>query len=595
MARSVGIRSGVFLASVAALISVAVAPRLAYAGANLIPDHTFRLGTCGPGGPSCTWVRGAGGACDVNCADPMCTTDHLNECPSNPCALDVSVAFPAALEVTFDETPCATVGGSPCVGGKGTVLTIGLAGVGPSGPFTIPDKVLDLCNRNMVCSGRDPHICPTCSTPADATCGGALGDPECPPGDVVFMCKDPCVLPPGGDPCFNAGDIAGSNSLLLQLLSDTQTPLLDVIRADLASVFPGVTGVPVILNVDEETVATGTPPKARFCVTIGFLRENRPLGVCSNDAKVFCDDNGDCGAGTCGTGMPADINPTTFTTTVSGRTCDVNGKPCVVDGDCPSGVCSDTGASAVAGTCPTTVCGSPSLPAPQGIPCDADQDACTGDLCNGTGVCSAGGAITACLDDDGCCPATCTAANDDDCSSCPSAPLTTCVNTFGQASLLLNDKKADKEKLIAKWAKGPQIDGADFGNPASGATSYALCIYENNDTLVGTYVVDRAGETCDGDPCWKGLGKPPGTKGFKYKDKLRTSAGIQLVLLKANDADKSKVVVKGKGANLTDGVAAALQDATSVTMQLIGSDAPSCVSATLDTIKDADGVKFKAE
>lgn len=566
-------------------------PRPVFGGANLIPDHTFRLGTCGPGGPSCTWVRGAGGACGVTCSDPMCTTDHLNDCPSTSCALDVSVAFPAALEVTFDETPCPVDGGSPCVGGKGTVLTIGLAGVGPGGPFTLRDIVLNLCNRNMVCSGRDPHICPSCSTPADATCTGALGDPECPPGDVVFMCKDPCVSPT--DPCFNTNDIAGSNSLLLQLLKDTQTPLLNLIRTELAAVFPGVSGVPVILNAADETVATGNPPKARFCVTIGFLREDKPLGVCSNDAKVFCDDNGDCGAGTCGTGMPADINPTTFTTTASGRTCDIGGAPCVVNGDCTSGVCSDTGPTAGLGTCPNTVCGTPSLPAPQGIPCDTDADACTADLCNGSGVCSAGGTVTACLDGDGCCPATCTSANDDDCSGCPSEPLSGCVDTFGKASLLLNDKKADKEKLIAKWSKGPQIDGTDFGDPVGGSTGYSLCLYENNDTLVGTYVVDRAGEECDGDPCWKGLGKPAGVKGFKYKDKLRTSNGVQLLLLKAGEAEKSKVIVKGKGSNLPDGVAAALADATSVTMQLLGGE--QCVSATLSTIKDADGVKFKAE
>jgi hypothetical protein len=578
----------------AALFGSSLAPQRAHAGANLIPDHTFRLGSCGAGGVECDWLRGVGGACNVTCSDPMCTTDHFTDCPgTTACTLDVGMAFPAALEVTFDDVPCPVDAGTPCVGGKGTVLTIGIAGTGPGGPFQLTDKVLDLCNRNMVCTGRDPHICPVCSTPADATCTGALGDPECPPGDVVFMCKDPCVSPT--DPCFNAGDIAGSNSLLLQLLKDTQTPLLDLIRADLAAVFPGATGLPVILDAKEETVATGTPPKARFCVTVGFLREDKPLGVCSNDAKVFCDDNADCGAGTCGTGMPADVNPAAFTTTVSGRVCDVNGKPCVVNTDCPSGSCSDTAATAVMGTCPTTVCGSVAMPAPQGISCDVDQNACTRDECNGAGTCLAVASITTCLNGDGCCPAGCTAANDNDCTGCPPAPLGTCQSTFGQASLVVNDKKVGKEKVIAKWSKGPLLDGTDFGDPVGGQTAYTLCVYDNNDALKATYVVDRAGATCGTDPCWKGLGKPPGFKGFKYKDKARTSDGIQLVLLKAAEADKSKVVVKGKGANLPDGVAAALQGATGATIQLIGSDAPECISATLSTVKDADGVKFKAQ
>jgi hypothetical protein len=378
----------------------------------------------------------------------------------------------------------------------------------------------------------------------------------------------------------------------LQLLNDTQTPLLNVIRNDLAAIFPATTGLPVILDAQEETIAAGTPPKARFCVTIGFLREDKALGVCSNDAKVFCDDNTDCGAGTCGTGMPADINPTSFTTTVSGKVCDVNGRPCVADTDCPSGACTDTSGSAVFGTCPTTVCGSVSLPAPQGIPCDVDQNACTRDECNGAGSCLAGSNITACLDGDGCCPASCTAANDEDCTGCPPTPVAGCQDTFDPASLLLNDKK---EKLVAKWTKGPPLDGTDFGNPATGATSYALCVYNGSNALVGTYVVDRAGEMCGADPCWKGVGKPPGIKGFKYKDKARDSDGIQLVLLKAGEDGKSKVVVKGQGANLPDGVAAALQDETSATIQLLGSDAPVCLSAALTTVKEADGVKFKAQ
>jgi hypothetical protein len=594
MDRSVAFKLSATVAIIAAaLIGALIVPRAAHAGANLIPDHTFRLGSCGPGGSECTWLRGEGGACGLTCSNPMCTTDRFTECPSTECSLDVGIAFPAALEATFDDAPCATVGGSPCVGGKGTVLRIGLTGTGPNGPFAIKDKVLDLCNRNMVCTGRDPHICPVCPTAADPTCTGALGDPECPPGDVVFMCKDPCVLPT--DPCFNANDIAGSNSLLEQLLHDTRTPLIDVIRTDLDAVFPKATGVPIILGVHGETVATGSPPKARFCVTIGFLRESKALGVCSNDPNIFCTSNGDCGAGTCGSGMPADINPPTFTTTVSGRTCDVNGKPCVIDGDCPSGSCSDTLATATMGSCPTTTCGSAAMPAPVGVPCDVDANACTRDECDGAGTCAAGSSITACLDGDGCCPAGCTSANDSDCAGCPSAPVAGCVDTFGQASLLLNDKKVDKEKLVAKWIKGPQLASSVFGDPVGGQTAYTLCVYDGTNALVGTYTVDRAGDTCGTDPCWKGLGKPAGAKGFKYKDKARTSNGIQLVLLKSGDAGKSKVVVKGKGPNLPDGVAAALAGATSATIQLIGDDAPACLSATLTTVKDADGVKFKAQ
>jgi hypothetical protein len=59
--------------------------------------------------------------------------------------------------------------------------------------------------------------------------------------------------------------------------------------------------------------------------------------------------------------------------------------------------------------------------------------------------------------------------------------------------------------------------------------------------------------------------------------------------------------VKGKNnvlkaqLSLPVGVTAALNGAAGAQIQLIGSDAPQCLSATLSTVSIADGVRFKAK
>jgi hypothetical protein len=103
--------------------------------------------------------------------------------------------------------------------------------------------------------------------------------------------------------------------------------------------------------------------------------------------------------------------------------------------------------------------------------------------------------------------------------------------------------------------------------------------------------------------CWRNVGKPPGDpdhKGYKYQDKGVSSDGLLLMKLKARAAGASKAIVKGKNtdsapATLPTGVAAALSGSTGATVQLIGSDAPECISTTLSTIVKDDGSHFKAK
>jgi len=180
-------------------------------------------------------------------------------------------------------------------------------------------------------------------------------------------------------------------------------------------------------------------------------------------------------------------------------------------------------------------------------------------------------------------------------ADCPAAPDNGCASV---AKALFSTKEtAGKEKLMAKLSGGPALTQTDFGNPlAAGGTAYHLCIYSGAGALVGQLDVDRAGDLCGTKPCWKaGGGDPPSGKGYAYKDKLLASGGVGQLLLKGGAAGKSKAQLKGKGAGLPDGIAAALQSSTSVTIQLRGSDATQCLSATLGTVVKHDPDFFKAK
>jgi hypothetical protein len=54
-----------------------------------------------------------------------------------------------------------------------------------------------------------------------------------------------------------------------------------------------------------------------------------------------------------------------------------------------------------------------------------------------------------------------------------------------------------------------------------------------------------AGGTCGTKPCWKALGDPPSSKGYRYKNNARTPHGIQKMVLKPGPDGKAKVVIKG--------------------------------------------------
>lgn len=232
-------------------------------------------------------------------------------------------------------------------------------------------------------------------------------------------------------------------------------------------------------------------------------------------------------------------------------------------------------------------------------PCD-DGDACTStDVCDGAGTCVSGAPLDC---DDG---SSCTADSCDSGLGCQNAPAVAsgCLDWFQKGAFQVTEKALSREKLLAKFTKGPEIQQTEWGNPLeAGGTAYELCVFDDSENLVGSLHVDRADDLCDGKDCWKEIGKePPNGKGYKFKDKGTTSDGTIAIKLKGGPTGKSQVLWKANNKNgvMPTGLAAALHagvpEGGSATVQVHAIPGPLCVSMTLSDIKKNDGQVFKAK
>jgi len=191
------------------------------------------------------------------------------------------------------------------------------------------------------------------------------------------------------------------------------------------------------------------------------------------------------------------------------------------------------------------------------------------------------------------CTATC------EVTTCPAVPLTGCSVAL-KANLTIDEKKSGNEKFKATLSKiDTGVSLAELGDPVNGAMTYAVCVYDASDVLVGELGLDAdAGQLCGSKqkPCWKSKN----SKGFDYKDKDAADAGVKKLALKTGAVGKGKLQVdaankeKKNQASLPTGIAPVLNGATSALLQ-ISVDGGACFDAPFATIKKADGVQFKAK
>ena len=126
---------------------------------------------------------------------------------------------------------------------------------------------------------------------------------------------------------------------------------------------------------------------------------------------------------------------------------------------------------------------------------------------------------------------------------CSAAPRGDCAAGGPRMSSLTLSRRAGKTPTLQwSWKKGT-ASGADFGDPPA-AGSYALCVYDGTDALVGIAQVEGGG-VCGGKPCWK----TTGTSGWLYKDKRGVTYGVDQVKLRTGTGTAA-FAFKGKHANV---------------------------------------------
>ncbi|MEE8311203.1 MAG: hypothetical protein V3R77_03025, partial [Candidatus Binatia bacterium] len=118
----------------------------------------------------------------------------------------------------------------------------------------------------------------------------------------------------------------------------------------------------------------------------------------------------------------------------------------------------------------------------------------------------------------------------------------------GKSLIFIRDHgDSSKDQIKWKWNKGDTVAIAQFGSPESSTSTYDVCVYKMAG-LVAAHDVPAGGVvgSCSGKPCWRATG----TKGFTYKNKAGAPNGITSIKLRAGEAGKSKIQVKGKGSAL---------------------------------------------
>lgn len=179
---------------------------------------------------------------------------------------------------------------------------------------------------------------------------------------------------------------------------------------------------------------------------------------------------------------------------------------------------------------------------------------------------------------------------------CPATPAPGCIDS-AKASLAVKESKAGKEKLkLQLGSLESATTQPSFGNPVSGATSYAACLYGAGNALVTALTVGPGG-TCGrkAKPCWRA----ESAKGYRYKDPDAAQSGVRKLKVKAGAAGKGKLQLQAgnqssKGQDsLPTGITAALQGLPGALVQLRTSDAE-CFEASLDSVKKAAPDQFKA-
>ncbi len=202
--------------------------------------------------------------------------------------------------------------------------------------------------------------------------------------------------------------------------------------------------------------------------------------------------------------------------------------------------------------------------------CDADDNLCTTDTCDGAGSCD----------------------------FIETAPATAChqVTLPRKSSISIsNPDLSSKARLSWKWARGEATPLEALGNPVK-TTDYAFCLYDESGLTPDLVARLRipAGGTCGATDCWTPRGRPAGISGFRYRDIFRLSDGVDKFDIKPGALNKPKITLKGRGFHLPLAGSLPLGEPVSVRAQ-IRNGVGECWEASYSEAQTNDSDRFRAK
>jgi hypothetical protein len=171
------------------------------------------------------------------------------------------------------------------------------------------------------------------------------------------------------------------------------------------------------------------------------------------------------------------------------------------------------------------------------------------------------------------------------------APIGGCGSSAKSLLFIKNKTDDSKDKLIWKFIKGAATPPNDLQDPRTTA-DYALCIYAGTTgAFAGTSSALVAQINVPPDPTkWF----PSGGQGYKFFDPTLADDGVQKIVLKAGGTFKSKMLVKGRGANLPDPIDSAPLTLP-VTVQLVNYQSGACFESAFTSVMKNTTALFKAK
>jgi len=268
-----------------------------------------------------------------------------------------------------------------------------------------------------------------------------------------------------------------------------------------------------------------------------------PGEVCDPGAGTSC-----CSSD-CSTAAPA------------GTGCQDDGNPCTDDVCDGTGACTHPANTAPCGsTCQSGVCegGTCQLgsPAPAGTSCNADNNRCTVDTCDGTGHCVADYVCGPCT--------TCNPA-----AGCVALAVTSCHQMDHGGLDIRLGTTPDRDTVRGHFVTPYGPTEPAFGDPTT-TTSYTFCVLNSSSPGVTNILLDAtapAASTCGANPCWSG-----GATAVRYHDPAGTSDGVRSIRGNGAPGAKRRWSISGRGAALP--LPSVLPAGDTISAALVAHDGP---------------------